>query len=148
MLVQKDPIQYHDQRRTMAQVPFSSDFSRSYLHCKPDDRRKHRRLNCRGLAELRFLELGTSVTGTLLDLSVAGCCIECEGDLPADENPVVEVHLCVNGIRLRVAGVMRNIRRRRRRAGIEFVGVTARKAEQIRQLVWEHVQRCARIAGR
>jgi hypothetical protein len=114
----------------------STDFARPYVRFKPDDQRRHPRLDCKGIAEIRFLDLGERAIGTLMDLSVTGCCIECGNTLPEARLQVVEVHLRVNSARLRVAGVVRNIRRQRR-VGIEFTGVSSRKAEQIRLLVRE-----------
>ena len=113
-----------------------TDFARPYVKCKPDDRREHPRLVCKGIAEVRFLDMEESTTGTLLDLSVTGCCIECGGALPEAQEQAVEVRLTANGVKLRVAGVVRNVRRKRR-VGIEFTGVSSRKAEQIRLLVRE-----------
>jgi hypothetical protein len=113
-----------------------TDFARPYVKSVPDDRRRHPRLACKGIAEIRFLDLSERATGTLMDLSVTGCCVECGGSLPEARLQIVEIHLRANGVRLRVAGVVRNIRRKRR-VGIQFTGVSSRKAEQIRLLVRE-----------
>ncbi len=109
---------------------------------KRDDRRAHPRLDCKGVAEIHILPLERRLPGTLIDLSVAGCCIEANASLPPMANLRVEVHLNVNGDVLRVAGIVRNLRNSRR-AGIEFTGVTPRKAEQIEELVKELVERVA-----
>jgi len=113
-----------------------ADFTRPYLTCKPDDRRKHPRLECKGVAAIKFLDPEKSATGKLVDLSVAGCCIEFGEVLPDVRNLPVEVHLAVNGVKLRIPGVVRNVRRNRW-AGIEFTGMSGRKIEQIKQLVRE-----------
>jgi len=107
---------------------------------KRDDRRAHPRLNCKGVAEIRVFPLKGRLKGTLHDLSVTGCCIETDAPFPPVENPLVEVHLNVNGDVLCVAGIVRNLRNGRR-AGIEFTGVTPRKAAQIEALVKELVER-------
>lgn len=99
-----------------------------------DERRAKPRLRCKGIAELIVFPLVKKMPGTLLDLSVNGCCIDTEAPLPPIENPAVEVVLTVSGFKLRLAGVVRNVRRDHR-AGIEFIDVTKRKADQIQELV-------------
>jgi hypothetical protein len=123
-------------KKSRPQDSTPADFTRPYLKCKPDDRRMHPRLHCKGLAAVRYLESDDRLQGTLFDLSVKGCCIETSASLPEAEEPAVEVSLSVNGVQLRLGGVVRNIRRGRR-AGIEFTQITSRKAEQITQLVRE-----------
>ncbi len=104
--------------------------------CHQDERRKQPRLHCKGVAEISVLSVKAKIPGTLLDLSVSGCCIHSSLPLPSIENPFVEVHLHVKGISLRLAGVVRHVRKDHR-AGIEFVDVTSRKAEQIKELIQE-----------
>lgn len=127
-------------KRMMAQVFHPASGSKAGPKAGRDERRKYARLRCKGAAEIRYLEMDARTTGTLVDLSVAGCCIEAGDALPVAENPVVEVHLRVNRSVLCVAGVVRYVRQERR-AGIEFTGMTERKAQQIKDLVmeiWRH----------
>ena len=107
---------------------------------RQDDRRTQPRLRCKGVAELSVLCVAAKLPGTLLDLSVTGCCIETAGPVPPIENPVVEVILNLKGFTLRLAGIVRHVRDKRR-AGIEFVDVTERKAQQIQELVAELIER-------
>lgn len=123
-----------------------SDFSRPYVQCKPDDRRTHPRVRGKGLVEMRFLEQDTRVTGILMDLSMTGCCIESPDELPAITGQDVEVYLSINNIRLRVAGKVCNVRRKRR-AGIQFKQVNGRKADQIRQMVTDLVRQHLGLNG-
>lgn len=119
------------------------------VRCQQDERRSKPRLRCKGVAEVIVLSIGKKMGGTLLDLSVNGCCIEAAGPIPRIESPAVEVVLTVNGFTLRLAGVVRNVRREYV-AGIEFIGVTRRKSEQIQDLVKELVARecdCREQAG-
>lgn len=116
------------------------DIGAARMRSKRDDRRNQPRLRCRGVAEVVLLRLDCKLPGTLLDLSVGGCCIQTDSPIPPIERPSVEVQLTVNGITLRVAGIVRNVRNDRI-AGIEFMDVTPRKADQIIELVKELVER-------
>lgn len=110
------------------------------VRCRQDERRSRPRLRCKGMAEIIILSIGKRMAGALLDLSACGCCIETTEAIPSIEQPGVEVVFTVNGFTLRLAGVVRNVRNEHR-AGIEFIDVTQRKAEQIRELVKELVVR-------
>jgi predicted ABC-class ATPase len=105
---------------------------------KPADRRAEPRLRCAGIAEIILLPAGLRYSGTLLDLSTSGCSIETVAPMQVSESRTVEVQLTIEGARLRVAGMIRNLRRNRQ-AGIQFVGVTERKAKQITDLLEEIV---------
>lgn len=117
-----------------------TDFGAARMRSKRDNRRAQARLRCRGVAEVVLLRLERKLPGTLLDLSVGGCCIQTDQPIPSIERPSVEVQLTVNGITLRVAGIVRNVRKDRY-AGIEFINVTPRKADQILELVKELLER-------
>lgn len=128
----------------MAQPITTGDLS-YHLRSRQDERRSQPRLRCKGTAELRLLSSnnrisGALLSGAILDLSVSGCCVETAAAIPPIENPVVEAILTVNKFTLRVAGVVRHVKEDRR-AGIEFVDVTKRKAEQIEELVKELIER-------
>jgi c-di-GMP-binding flagellar brake protein YcgR len=110
------------------------------VRCRQDERRRQPRLRCKGTAEVRVLRAGATFAGTIADLSVSGCCVVTQAELPRIEQPVVEVILTVNSSTLRVAGVVRNVKNDRR-AGIEFIDVTRRKADQILELVKELKER-------
>jgi c-di-GMP-binding flagellar brake protein YcgR len=116
------------------------DLGAARMRSKRDDRRTQQRLRCRGVAEVVLLRINRRLPGTLLDLSVGGCCIQTDLPIPSIERPSVEVQLTVNGITLRVAGIVRNVLNDRR-AGIEFTRVTPRKASQIVELVKELMER-------
>jgi hypothetical protein len=59
--------------------------------------------------------------------------------MPAIENPRIEVHLSLQGAPLLVAGIVRQIMNDHR-AGIEFIDVSSRKAEQITALFAELIE--------
>lgn len=110
------------------------------MRSKRDNRRAQPRLRCKGVAKVVLLRLHRKLPGTLLDLSVGGCCIQTNQPIPSIERPAVEVQLTVNGITLRVAGIVRNVRKDCF-AGIEFINVTPRRADQILELVKELLER-------
>jgi hypothetical protein len=140
MLVAKALSFMHWQRKIIGPALSPADFSRPYVQCKPDDQRRYPRLRCKGLASIRCLETGISTTGTLRDLGVTGCCIEMSEASRDLAGKVIEISLTLNGARLRMAGVVRNMRRGRL-AGIEFVDVSSRRAGQIKHLVNEIARR-------
>lgn len=124
----------------MFQPHLPTDLGAASTRSKRDNRRAQPRLRCRGVAEVVVLRLERKIPGMLLDLSVGGCCIQTTQPIPSIERPSVEVRLTVNGITLRVAGIVRNVRKDRY-AGIEFINVTPRKADQILELVKELTER-------
>jgi len=124
----------------MLQPHLPTDSGAASKRSKRDNRRVHLRLRCRGVAEVVVLRLERKLPGTLLNLSVGGCCIQTAQPIPSIERPSVEVRLTVNGITLRVAGIVRNVRKDHH-AGIEFINVTPRKADQILELVKELMER-------
>jgi c-di-GMP-binding flagellar brake protein YcgR len=101
---------------------------------KEDSRRAHPRLKFNGRAEIRVLPDVQKFSGTIVDLSLGGCCIELGGPIRADAFCRVEVRLCVEGTNFQVAGILRH-RQDGFRVGIEFTDVSDRKAEQIRELI-------------
>ena len=109
------------------------------------ERRKHPRLRCKGSAELRFLEQNVRLRGVIVDLSMSGCAVDCDRALPRLKDAQVEVCLTIDGSRLLLGGVIRNTRRHELRAGVEFVDVTPRKADQIQLMVRELVKHDAPI---
>jgi len=107
--------------------------------CTEDERRAKPRLYCKGVAQIAVPCVEAKVAGTLLDLSVSGCCIGLDFPMPALENPRVEVLLTLKDTTLRIAGIVRHFKRGDR-AAIEFIDVTARRAEHILSLFAELVE--------
>lgn len=104
-----------------------------------DCRRVHPRLKCKGIARVRLMPHGRWTEGFLADLSIRGCCIETDEPLPAPPGSAVEVLLKVNGTNLRLSGAIRH-RTRNVRAGVQFLEVSPRKCEQIRDLMTDLVE--------
>lgn len=114
--------------------PYCNDGSQPIY--RKDERRAHPRLNCKGVAIVAILRVEAKIPGTLLDLSVSGCCIQLNSPMPYLETPQVEVHLTLKGTSLRVAGIVRQIKSEQC-VGIEFIELSSRKAEQIGALFAE-----------
>ncbi len=101
-----------------------------------EERRAAPRHPCRGAAEVRVLSVDVRIPATLLDLSISGCSVETSAPMPSIEHPQVEILLSLNGFKQRLAGIVRHLEDDRR-AGIEFIDVTKRKAEQIEEIIAE-----------
>ena len=113
----------------------------SYPHWKAnseetDEHRRYPRLECGGVADIRIIPMGERETGCLVNISKRGCCFLANEFLHGETGCNIEVHLKVRGIDLRVAGIIRHVHRSRR-AGIEFLGLSDRKREQIEELIAE-----------
>jgi c-di-GMP-binding flagellar brake protein YcgR len=106
------------------------------LDSERDGMRAYRRLKCTGTAEILVLPDGPKATGTVVDLSLRGCCIALSSTLKAQAYARVEVQLCVRKITLKLAGALRH-RQQNLRTGIEFINVSQRKEAQIQELIVE-----------
>jgi hypothetical protein len=100
------------------------------------DRRTHPRLDCGGDVEMRILPDGPKEVGSLRDLGLGGCRIRFNRALTIHRQSDVEVQIRVDGVTLRLAGVVRRVEERRDVA-LEFTAVSNRKAEQILFLLTE-----------
>jgi len=101
----------------------------------PRERRLHPRLRCKGVGEFRILPNGPSITGTLVNLSLSGCCIASETEIPAKLKQPLEVQLTACDFRLRLAAEVRRLDAKT--VGIQFLDVSSRKEEQVRYLIDE-----------
>jgi len=114
-----------------------------------ESRRAHPRLKFNGKAEIRVLPDGLKALGTIVDLSLGGCCVELGGPIRFEAYSHVEIRLCVEGTNFQVAGIVRH-RQDGFKIGVEFTDVSDRKAAQIRELMvflFERVSKTHR-AGR
>lgn len=100
------------------------------------EHRRYPRLSCGGTADLRVIPEGAKETGSLINLSKRGCCFMADEPLRGLEGSNIEIHMKVRGIDFRVAGVIRHVHKGMR-AGIEFLGLSDRKCEQIDELIAE-----------
>jgi c-di-GMP-binding flagellar brake protein YcgR len=99
------------------------------------ERRAHPRLACKGVGEFTILPDGPRIVGALTNLSLGGCCIVSETEIPAQPCAQVEVQLTACDIRLRLAAEVRRIDKGN--VGIQFLDVSSRKEEQIQYLIDE-----------
>ena len=100
------------------------------------NRRAHQRLDCGGSAEIHLFPDDEKLVGTVVDLSVGGCCLELEANVSIKPGQRLEVLLQVKDAVLIVAGVLRNVRKRSF-VGIQFRDVSRRKELQIKELMAE-----------
>ena len=104
--------------------------------------RRYRRYKCGGPAELHVYPEGHKTLGSIVDLSLHGCCVQLSEPLRTGAFAHVEVLFRVRGDTLRMPGVIRH-REQNLRAGIEFTGLSERKTEAILTVVrelWETQQ--------
>lgn len=108
-------------------------------------RRGHPRLKCRGIARIKPALAEQDSTGWLLDLSLGGCCIEWNEAAQCEIGSEVEMRLDVRGNVLWVRGVVRWVRRKKF-AGVEFIHLSPRKQEQVKEMLADFVE-MLRAAG-
>ena len=96
--------------------------------------RRQLRLKCRGIAQIKPALAEQASMGWLLDLSLGGCCIEWEHAGQCVVGTEVEVRLEVRGSILCVIGVVRYVRRGKI-MGVEFGRLSARKQEQVEEML-------------
>jgi PilZ domain len=97
------------------------------------ERRTAQRYGCAGDAEIVLPGRGLRYAGKIGNLSVGGCFIEAQCSL--ERGTAVEVWMKAAGQPLRVAANL--MVRRTTGVGLRFLGMTDRKAEQIRTLIAE-----------
>jgi hypothetical protein len=100
------------------------------------NRRAHRRLNCRGSAEVDLFPQDRRLVCTVVDLSIGGVCLETEEPVLIEPGQRLEVLLYVKDSVIKLAGVLCHVRRCSY-LGIQFRDVSARKAAQIKELMVE-----------
>jgi len=113
---------------------------------KPANRRSAPRLPVDGPATLLLLRHGSSVPCRVLDLSMGGCLVETQKQMLAGMQLRVEVSFKVNGLALRFNGLTQWTDGRRR-VGIRFVDLTARRKDELAELLCEVEQQNAAKAA-
>ena len=104
--------------------------------CESGERRTQPRLQCTGTAKVHLFPARIRCDGSLVNMSLGGCCVEVKEPIEEPLGSRVEVYLRVMGMTVQVAGVLCHVRDQVC-AGIQFTGVSCRKAEQINELIEE-----------
>lgn len=99
------------------------------------ERRAHPRLSCKGIAKFLILPDGPNVTGNLVNLSLGGCCVECEKEIQARLGTPLDVLLDACDLRVRLSAEICRIDELQ--VGIKFMEMSPRKEGQVHFLIEE-----------
>ncbi len=100
------------------------------------ERREHDRHEIDSLARVLFLSIHTRVTGKVLDLSLGGCRLRAQQEIPVGAYRRVEVEFMVDGLPLLLPGVTTSLHDKFT-IGIRFVEMTDRKRSQLQTVIDE-----------
>ena len=100
------------------------------------DRRTARRCTVDTSAVIYLIKIGSKMTGQILDLSQGGCRIRTAERFPVGIYTRVETEFNLQGLPLRLGGVIQAIHDRNL-VGIRFLDVSTRKREQVAELIQE-----------
>jgi hypothetical protein len=102
------------------------------------ERRTQRRHEVDTSAVILLINVGSQLTGRIIDLSAGGCRIRTDERFPVGIYTRVETEFRLEGLPFRLGGVIQAIQDRERRlVGIRFLDMSARKREQVEQLMQE-----------
>jgi hypothetical protein len=99
------------------------------------NRRKHRRFNCDGRAQVCLPNGGLLISGRIVDISIGGCFVE-SPRLRLERGTLVEVYFETRRLNFRVQGNITALRQGKG-VGVTFLHPSFRIARQIRELVRE-----------
>ena len=89
-------------------------------------------------AAIFLINVGSKLSGRILDLSAGGCRIRTDERFPVGIYTRVETEFRLEGLPFRLGGVIQVVHDRDRRlVGIRFLDMSARKREQLEQLIEE-----------
>jgi c-di-GMP-binding flagellar brake protein YcgR len=89
-------------------------------------------------ADIFLINVGSRLSGRILDLSVGGCRIRTDERFPVGIYTRVETEFRLEGLPFRLGGVIQAVHDRDRRlVGIRFLDMSIRKREQLEQLIEE-----------
>jgi hypothetical protein len=100
------------------------------------DRRTAPRCDLDTSAVIYLVKIGSTLSGQILDLSLGGCRIRTAARFPMGIYTRVEAEFRLQGVPLRLAGVVQAIHGRDL-VGIRFLDVSQRKREQVAELIEE-----------
>ncbi|HTW61542.1 MAG TPA: PilZ domain-containing protein [Terracidiphilus sp.] len=102
----------------------------------PRNRRGDARCGVDTSAVIRLVKIGSRLSGQILDVSLSGCRIRTAERFPVGIYTRVEVEFRLRGTPLQLGGVVQAIHGRKE-VGIRFLDVSARKREQLAELIAE-----------
>jgi c-di-GMP-binding flagellar brake protein YcgR len=89
-------------------------------------------------AVILLINVGSELTGRIVDMSAGGCRIRTDERFPVGIYTRVETEFRLEGLPFRLGGVIQAIQDRERLlVGIRFLDMSARKREQVEQLMQE-----------
>jgi c-di-GMP-binding flagellar brake protein YcgR len=89
-------------------------------------------------AVILLINVGSQLTGRIVDMSAGGCRIRTDERFPVGIYTRVETEFRLEGLPIRLGGVIQAIQDRERfLVGIRFLDMSARKREQVEQLMQE-----------
>ena len=100
------------------------------------ERRASQRYPVDTSATVHLLNIASRIDGQILDLSLSGCRIRTKKPFPVGIFRRVETEFRVHGLPFRLAGVTQSLHDRTT-VGIRFLDMSARKREQLQQLIHE-----------
>jgi c-di-GMP-binding flagellar brake protein YcgR len=103
---------------------------------KPRDRRTSKRLSVDTSAVIFLVKVGSKLEGQILDLSLGGCHIRTHERFPVGIYTRVETEFRLQGLPVRLGGVVQAIHDSHQ-VGIRFLDVSARKRDQLVELIEE-----------
>jgi len=98
------------------------------------ERRAQSRHEVNTSAAIFLINLGSKLTGRILDLSLSGCRIRTDERFPVGTSTRVETEFGLEGLPFRLAGVIQAIHEPHH-VGIRFLDVSDRKSKQIEELI-------------
>ena len=102
------------------------------------ERRQQSRHEVDTSAAILLINVGSLLQGRIVDLSLSGCRIRTEEKFPVGIYTRVETEFRLGGLAFRLGGVIQAVHDRdRHNVGIRFLDVSARKLEQVEQLIEE-----------
>ncbi len=100
------------------------------------DRRRQPRHEVDTPAAVFLVKIGSTLRGRILDLSLSGCRIRTDERFPVGIYTRVEAEFCLEGLPLRLGGVIQVIHDRNT-VGIRFIDLSDRKRQQVVELIGE-----------
>ena len=127
-----------EQPEPAATLPEAGQVSQQVAKHTGRDRRAQSRVAIDTSADILLINIGCHVAGRIQDLSVGGCRIHTDERFPVGIYTRVETEFQLQGLPFRLIGVIQAVYDQQRQiVGIRFLDMSARKREQVEQLIKE-----------